>query len=117
MGSVRAYGGLIWTNHALDRLKERGLPQDLAWQAYRYPDDVEENTYKQSKTYIKRFDKYLVTTIIKQNEKKELIVVSTWVSPPMKHTADYRNRNKYHGYQKASTLGKIWHAIKQQIFG
>lgn len=115
--SAQYYGGLIWTNHALERLAQRGLPQDLAWQAYRYPDDVRKDTYKNSTTYIKKFHQYEITTVIKVNDRKEYIVVSTWVNPPMKGTEDYRKKQQYKAYKKASFMGKIWHVIKQQIFG
>ena len=27
----RNFGGVIWTNHALDRLRERGIKQGDAW--------------------------------------------------------------------------------------
>jgi hypothetical protein len=109
------YGGLIWTNHALDRLGQRSLPQDLAWQAYRYPDDVQKDNYKNSTTYLKKHEKYLITLIIKENERKELIVVSAWIDPPMLGTADYKKKQQYNAYRKASVWGKIWHVVKSQL--
>ncbi|KKR09982.1 MAG: hypothetical protein UT38_C0017G0001, partial [Microgenomates group bacterium GW2011_GWA2_39_19] len=32
------YGGVIWTNHALQRLRERGIKQGDAWVTWRRPD-------------------------------------------------------------------------------
>ena len=113
--SINKYGGLIWTHHALDRLQERGLPQDLAWQAYKYPDEIEEDRFRNSTTYIKKHDQYLITLIIKKNEKKELIVVSAWIDPPMKGTKDYKKKQRYNAYKKASLWGKIWIAMKGQL--
>lgn len=115
MNSSQRYGGLIWTNHALERLTERGLPQDLAWQAYRYPDDVQKDTYKHSTTYTKRHHQYLITIVLKENERKELIVVSAWMNPPMKGTEDYHKKQQYHAYKKASFWGRVWLVIKQQL--
>ena len=112
---VNKYGGLIWTHHALERLTQRGLPQDLAWQAYRYPDNVQKDSYRDSTTYLKKHDKYLISLIIKENEKKELIVVSAWIDPPMIGTEDYRKKQQYKQYRKASFFGKIWIAVKGQL--
>ena len=113
--SANSYGGLIWTNHALERLRQRGLPQDLAWQAYKYPDEVREGNSRNSSTYLKRHGKYLITVIVTENERREHIVVSTWIDPPMKGTDDYRKKQKYVAYKKAALWGKVWMTIKQQI--
>ena len=113
--SANVYGGIIWTNHALERLRQRGLPQDLAWQAYRYPDEVRKDAEKSSTTYLKSHGNHLITVIIKENERREHIVVSTWIDPPMKGTEDYRKKQRYHAYRKASFWGKVWLAVKQQI--
>lgn len=113
--SANKYGGLIWTNHALERLSQRGLPQDLAWQAYRYPDDIQKDTYRNSTTYLKKHEKYLISLIIKENEKKELIVVSAWIDPPMIGTEDHKKKERYKQYKKASFLGKVWHVVKSQL--
>ena len=32
------YGGVIWTNHALSRLRERGISQGDAWATFNRPD-------------------------------------------------------------------------------
>lgn len=115
MTGAQKYGGLIWTNHALERLQERGLPQDLAWQAYRYPDEVQKDSYKQSTTYTKRHHQHLITIVLKENERRELIVVSAWMNPPMKGTEDYNKKQQYKAYKKASFLGKLFLAIKGQL--
>ena len=113
--SANKYGGLIWTNHALDRLRERGLPQDLAWQAYKYPDTIQNDTHRSSRTYLRKHDKYLITLIVKENERKEHIVVSAWIDPPMKGTGDYEKKQRYIAYKKASFWGKVWISIKGQL--
>ncbi len=109
------YGGAIWTNHALDRLNERGLTQDIASRAFNHPDRTIEGRESGTKQYQKRFDKSLVTVVAKQNEKSEWIILSTWVDPPMAGSKDERKRKNYHNYQKATFWGKIWIIVKNQL--
>jgi hypothetical protein len=109
------YGGIIWTNHALERLKQRGLSQELAWQAYKYPDRSFPGRELGTTEYQRRYDKSLVTLITKFTEKREVIVISAWVDPPMPGTVDAAKRDAYKKYQKASFWGKIWLTLKQQL--
>ncbi len=111
----RTYGGLIWTNHAMDRMAERYLKQDYAWQTYRYPDTSHEQGDSGRIEYRKRFGERLVTIIVKQNEKNELIVLSTWVDPPFPGTKDYKKQERYKAFKKASVWGKILHGILGQL--
>lgn len=114
MSYTRTYGGMIWTNHAMDRMAQRYLKQDYAWQAIRYPDgqrDVGDGKIE----YRKRFGERLVTAIVTKNEKKEWIVVSTWVDPPFPGTEDHRKKQQYHAYKKASFWGKVLISLKKQL--
>ena len=72
------YGNVIWTNHAIDRMRDRGLSQEQAWVAFRNPDSQSDNKNQDSKEFKKRFGDSLVTIIAKQNEKKEWIILSVW---------------------------------------
>lgn len=110
----RTYGGLIWTNHAMDRMSERYLKQDYAWQAYKYPDQSHEQGDGKIQ-YRKRFEERLVTLIVKQNERREFIVLSAWVDPPFPGTKDHKKKERYHAFKKASFWGKVWHGILGQM--
>ena len=114
MGYSNKYGGVIWTNHAMERLQSRALKQDLAWQAYRYPDS-ETRRKDGSVEFLKRFGNHTVTTIAKQNENREWIIISTWVDPPFAGTEDARKKERYHKYRKATFWGKIWMSVLKQI--
>lgn len=115
MGVNQQYGGLVWTNHALERLKSRGLPQDMAWEAFRNPDKTVAARNPDAKEFRKRFDKANVTVIAKQNEKNEWIILSCWVDPPFPGSVDWKNRENYHKLQKASFWGKMFLTLKQQL--
>jgi len=79
MSYSKSYKGVIWTNHAIDRLRARNIPQEYAWKAFRFPDSTKRGKASDSNEYIKKIDRYTVTIIAKQNEKKEWLILSVWI--------------------------------------
>lgn len=76
------FGGVIWTNHALDRLRERGIKQGDAWYTWRRPEQTRKGnsgnwvyyrTYSSASGPDERIE-----VVAKQNEKKEWIILSVW---------------------------------------
>lgn len=112
--SSNTYGGYIWTNHALERLGQRGLTQEMAWSAVAQSDHSQPG--KQGSTeYRKKFGKSTVTVIVKTSERGEKIVISCWIDPPYYGTDDYYKKQAYDRYQKASGWGKVWLIIKEAL--
>ncbi|HVZ58303.1 MAG TPA: hypothetical protein VG935_00915, partial [Patescibacteria group bacterium] len=111
------YKGAIWTNHALERLGQRGLSQDLAWQAFSHPDRELPGKNSGTMEYQRRFGPSLVTIIAKQNERREWIILSNWIDPPLPGTMDYYKKEEYKRYQKSGFWGKIFLSFKKQLFG
>jgi len=111
------YGGVIWTNHALDRLGQRGLSQDLAWQAFSKPDRQLKGKNPGTIEFQKEFGTSLITIIAKQNEKGEWIILSNWIDPPLPGTIDYYKKEEYKRYQKSGFWGKVFLTVKKQLFG
>lgn len=72
------YGGLIWTNHALSRLSERGIKQGDAWATWRNPDQTRKGVATDSWIYYKTYGDIKIEVVAKQNENKEWIVLSIW---------------------------------------
>lgn len=109
------YGGVIWTNHVLERLGQRGLTQNLAWEAFKNPDRSFSGKETDTIEYQKRFDHSLVTIIAKKNEKNEWVILSCWIDPPLPGTIDVKKKEEYKKYQKASFWGKIFLTFKKQL--
>lgn len=109
------YGGIIWTNHALSRLGQRGLTQELAWQAFQRPDQTKKGKEPGTMQYEKRFGQSLVTIIAKQNDKKEWVVISCWINPPLAGSIDVKKKEEYKKYQKSSFLSKFLLTAKKQL--
>lgn len=112
---LQHYGGIIWTNHALERLTQRQFPQDMALQTFRLPDKQFPGKQQGSFEYQKHFGPSLVTVIATQNERHEWVILSCWIDPPLPGTMDSKKKDEYKKYQKASTWGKFWMTFKKQL--
>ncbi|MEJ2347851.1 MAG: DUF4258 domain-containing protein [Patescibacteria group bacterium] len=72
------FGGVIWTNHALKRLKERKISQGDAWATFRRPEQSRYAKTKGAWVYYRTYGNQRVEVVAKQNEKKEWIIMSVW---------------------------------------
>src|SRR5436309_1408918 len=96
----RVYGGAIWTNHALERLNQRGLTQWLAKEAFNKPDTSKPGN-NGSTVYEKTYQNSLISIVAKKNEKGEWLILSCWINPPLAGTEDARNHEQWKTYKKA----------------
>jgi hypothetical protein len=115
MANANNFANLIFTNHALQRLKERKFMQDMAWKTITKPDSMIAGKRAGSKEFRKRFDESVVTVVATQNEKNQWVVISCWIDPPLPGTADYKKKQHYIAYQKAGFWGKLWLTVKSQL--
>jgi hypothetical protein len=115
MGQANYYGGLVFTNHALQRLEERQFPQRMVVETFNRPDTSHPAKQVGAFEYRKRFDASTVTVIAKQNERREWVVLSCWIDPPLPGTKDYKQKQRYHAYKKAGFWGKVWLTIRNQL--
>jgi len=77
----RKYGNVIWTNHALERLHQRGIKQGDAWAAWRNPDSSRYASTKGAWVYYKTWGDSTIEVVAKQNEHKEWVILSVWSKP------------------------------------
>lgn len=72
------YDNAIFTNHAIQRLQERGITQSDAWYAFQHPDgQVRGNTIGSTK-FFKNYGNQRIEVVAKLNEKKEWVILSCW---------------------------------------
>jgi hypothetical protein len=74
------FGNVIWTNHVLERLSQRGIKQGDAWAAWRRPDSSKFNKLKGVWVYQRRFNTTQIEVVAKKNEKGQWIILSVWAS-------------------------------------
>jgi len=72
------FGGVIWTVHALDRLRERGIKQGDAWATWRRPDQSRYAESKGAWVYYKTYGNRRIEVVAKKNERNEWIILSVW---------------------------------------
>jgi len=70
--------GVIFTNHALQRLWERGITQSDAWYSFQHPDGSTAGSTSGSIKYYKDYGNQRIEVVATQNEKKEWIILSVW---------------------------------------
>ncbi|MFO0703906.1 MAG: DUF4258 domain-containing protein [Patescibacteria group bacterium] len=98
---------VIFTNHANDRIRERSFDKKVVIETVEKPDSVGSGKQKGTLEYIKKYGISRVTVIVKENEKREKIVLSCWIDPPMPGTKDAKRRARYLKYQKATILERV----------
>lgn len=74
----RNYKGVIWTNHALDRMQNRGIKQGDAWATWKKPSQSRYATTKGAWIYYRTWGNQRIEVVAKQNEKKEWVILSVW---------------------------------------
>ena len=74
------YGGVIWTNHALQRLKERGVSQGDAWSAWSKPDTSKFDAKRGVWVYRRVYGNYEIEIVAKKNDQGKWIILSTWAN-------------------------------------
>lgn len=108
------YGGIIWTNHALERLSQRGITQEQAFATFKNPESTKIRDHGAT-AYTKFFGEKKLTLIGKVTEQKEWIIVSAWIDPPLPGSIDEKRKKQYWEYKKAPWWKKILLAVKNQM--
>ncbi len=86
------YKGLIFTNHALERMQQRGVRQKDAWATWRKPDTKHFSKNQNVWVYFKDLNTRKIKIVAKQNEKKQWIALSVW--------ATFKSADKSSNFQK-----------------
>lgn len=105
---------LIWTDHARQRLQDRGLSQQTVEQAIRHADRKHAGKQRGTQEYSARFDKHTITAVVSPNTENELVIVSCWVDPPFEGTKDWKKKKRWNIYKTLPWWKKLlWLAGRQ----
>jgi hypothetical protein len=95
------YKGVIWTNHALQRLSQRGISQGDAWATFSRPDQSRYAKTKSAWVYYKTYGEKRIEVVAKKNERGQWIILSVWSKPV---------------YEKGKKVEPLWKLIFKKIF-
>ena len=104
----KGFGGVIWTNHALDRMKDRGIKQGDAWTTWRKPQQSRKANIPGAWIYFRTYGSERIEVDAKKNEKSEWVILSVWSRPV------YESRAKQDKSEKSEP---IWKLMIKQILG
>lgn len=93
------YKGLIWTNHAITRMRERGISQGDAWATWNHPDQSRPGTGSRQGAWIyyRTWGSQKIEVVAKQNERKEWVIISVWSSPFFRKQTLSSNKSSFFG--------------------
>lgn len=91
------YGGVIWTNHAIKRLNERGISQGDAWATWSRPEQSRYASAKGAWVYYRTYGNQRIEVVAKKNEEGKWIILSVWskelFAPNSNMTSKKNNNN------------------------
>lgn len=102
----RNYGGVIWTKHAIERLRERNIKQGDAWATFQRPDQSRYATTKGAWIYYKTYGSERIEVVAKQNDRKEWIILTVWSRPVFESKATKSEKAGIVGLLKKLLFGK-----------
>ena len=72
------FGGVIWTNHALQKMRERGIKQGDAWATWNRPEQSRYAANKRAWIYYRVFKNQKIEVVAKKDEKGKWVILSVW---------------------------------------
>jgi len=105
--------GLIFTNHAINRLYNRGISQERAYGVFSCPDGKITGKIPGSVKFYKNFGEQRIEVVAKKNDKGEWVVFSCWSK--FKEKAPYL-KNKLAYQSKEPLLQKLIGGLVRKIF-
>lgn len=103
------FGGVIWTNHALIRLRERGIKQGDAWATFSRPQQSIRGKAPGTWIFYRDYGQDRIEVVASQNEKKEWVILSVWSRPI------YNQQHRITA--KSNWLESMIEKILQRLFG
>ena len=97
------FGGVIWTKHALSRMRKRGIKQGDAWATWRRPDQSRHAKTKGTWVYYKTFSDQKIDVVAKKNEQGKWVILSVWSRPVFG--------------KKTKKTPSLWKLISEKLFG
>lgn len=86
---------IVFTDHAIQRMKERGIKGEWAFNAVKFFETTRPGKEKHTTEFIRNIEDRVLTVIAKRNDIKEWVILSAWIDPPFEWTKDHKKRQSY----------------------
>jgi hypothetical protein len=107
----KKYLDIIFTNHAITRLYNRGISQSDAWETFKHPDRVIEGKIAGSKKFYKDLKGKKIEVVAQPNKKGEWVVFSCWTKENGYKEKSYKgSANEHYNFLErfiSNLLGKL----------
>lgn len=74
----RTYNGVVFTNHALERLRERAIKQGDVWATLSSPSSSRRANSKGSYVFYRTYGRRTIEVVASKNELGQWVVLSVW---------------------------------------
>jgi len=101
------FGGVIWTNHALQRLQERGIKQGDAWATFSHPQESRYATTKGAWVFYRTYDNNQIEVVASQNKEKKWVILSVWSKPVFSRSSPAKQKPNFLENQVEKVLQKL----------
>lgn len=102
------FGGVIWTNHALSRLSQRGIKQGDAWATFNRPEQSRYAASKGAWVYYRTWGSERIEVVAKKNERGQWLILSVWSQP--------RSTGSGHVYGEVRKIEPLWRLLVRRLF-
>jgi hypothetical protein len=107
------YRNLIWTNHILQRMKERNLSYDDVYWVFSKPEEIKESKAQGGKKFSRNYKGKWYTIVAKKNEKSQWVLLTCWEKDERQH----KDRNRKHGKKYNRRNIGFWKNLWEMITG
>ena len=101
------FGGVIWTNHVLDRLKERDIKQSDAWTAFNSPDSSRKASTPGAFIYYKKYGNERLEVVAAKNKFGKWVIMSVWLRPLFQEISNKKRASFWDNFLE-SLLRKVF---------
>ena len=103
------YGGVIWTNHALQRLTERGIKQSDAYNTFCRPQESRPAQTKGAYVFYRTYGKDKLEVVASKNDRGQWVIMSVWSRPAWEKTRQTKDHFLENVVEKVlkKTLGRF----------
>jgi len=106
----RDFGGVIWTNHALERLRQRNISQGDAWATFNSPDQSRKASTKGAWVYYKTYGQEKLEVVASKNDQGKWVIMTVWSRPLYQSSGNYKPKQN-------STWDRLLENLLRKVFG